>query len=71
MSAAAAAEAGIEHIARLISQMNLPQRLRDAGVQEADPPRLAQVAFQNRTVQSNPKPVRDVAQVEAIFRAAW
>lgn len=70
-SAEAAAEAGIEQIARLIGQLNLPQRLRDAAVPEADLPRLAQIAFQSRTVQNNPKPVRDVAQLEAIFRAAW
>jgi maleylacetate reductase len=70
-SAEAAAGAGIEHIAQLIKQLNQPQRLRDAGVQEADLPRLAQIAFQSRTVQSNPKPVRSAAEIEAIFRAAW
>ncbi|HEY7355084.1 MAG TPA: iron-containing alcohol dehydrogenase [Ktedonobacterales bacterium] len=70
-SAEAAAQEAIEAVDRLISQMNLPRRLCDAGVQEADLPRLAQIAFQSRTVQSNPKPVRDAAQVEAILRAAW
>ena len=70
-SAEASAEAGIEHIARLIAQMCLPQRLRDVGVSAVDLPHLAQVAFESRTVQSNPKPVRDVGQVEAILRAAW
>lgn len=71
LSAEAAAQEAIQAVDRLIGQMDLPQRLRDAGVQEADLPRLAQIAFQSRTVQSNPKPVRDVAQIEAILRAAW
>ncbi len=71
MSAEAAAEAGIEHISRLSGLLNLPQRLRDANVREADLPHLAQIAFQSRTVQSNPKPIRSAAEIEAIFRAAW
>ncbi len=67
----AAAQDAIQAVDRLISRLNLPQRLRNAGVQEVDLPRLARIAFQSRTVQSNPKPVRDVAQIEAIFHAAW
>ncbi len=69
--AEAAAQEAIEQTSSLIAQMKLPQRLREANVREDDLPRLAQIAFGNRTVQSNPKPVRDVAQVEAILRAAW
>jgi maleylacetate reductase len=69
--AEAAAEDAIEQIARLIVQMKLPRRLREADVREADLPRLAQIAFQSRTVQSNPKPVRNLADIEAILRAAW
>ncbi len=69
--AEAAAEQAVEQVDHLIGEMKLPRRLREADVYEADLPRLAQIAFQNRTVQSNPKPVRDVAQVEAILRAAW
>jgi maleylacetate reductase len=71
LSAEAAAQEAIQAVHRLIGQLSLPRRLRDASIQEADLPRLAQIAFQSRTVQSNPKPVRDVAQVEAILRAAW
>jgi maleylacetate reductase len=70
-TAEAAAEEAIARIYGLIGQMNLPQRLREAGVQEAELPRLAQIAFQSRTVQSNPKPITDAAQLEAILRAAW
>jgi alcohol dehydrogenase class IV len=70
-SAEAAVEEAIQRIYHMIGSMNLPQRLRDAGVQEADLPHLAQVAFQSRTVHNNPKPITDVAQIEAVLRAAW
>jgi alcohol dehydrogenase class IV len=70
-SAAAAAEAAIERIEQLIGELRLPRRLRDAGVQEADLRHLAAVALQSRAVQSNPRPVRDAAELEALLRAAW
>ena len=66
-------EAMAGQIFELVGQMNLPQRLRDAGVplKESDLPHLAQLAFQNRTVQNNPKPITEPAQIEALLRAAW
>lgn len=66
-------EALVQKIFHLIRQMNLPQRLRDSGVglQESDLARLAQLAFQNRTVQNNPKPITDVSQIEDLLREAW
>ncbi len=67
----AVAEEAVQRIYDLIGQMNLPQRLRDAGVDEADLPHLAQVALQSRAVQSNPKPITAAAQIEAVLRAAW
>ncbi|HTP09581.1 MAG TPA: iron-containing alcohol dehydrogenase [Anaerolineae bacterium] len=69
--AEAAAEAAAQRIADLIGQMNLPQRLRDVGVGKTDLPQLAQVALQSRAVQSNPKPIRDAAQIEALLEAMW
>ena len=66
-------EAMVQKIFHLISQMNLPQHLRDAGVglRESDLPRLAEIAFQNRTVQNNPKPITDVSQIEELLQEAW
>ena len=65
----------IERMARqisgLIRQMGLPQHLREVGVSESDLPRLAQLAFENRTVQKNPKPITDMTQLESLLRAAW
>jgi maleylacetate reductase len=68
-----AVEAMAGQIVELIGQMKLPQRLRDAGVplQQSDLAHLAQLAFQNRTVQNNPKPITEPAQIEALLRAAW
>jgi alcohol dehydrogenase class IV len=67
----AAAAAATDAVAGLTRQMGLPQRLRDAGVREADLPTLAQLAMQSRAVQSNPRPITDPAQLEALLRAAW
>jgi maleylacetate reductase len=64
-------EALVQKIYHLIGKMNLPQRLRDAGVAESDLPRLAQIAFQNRTVQNNPKPITEPAQIQTLLREAW
>jgi len=64
-------EALARRIHELIGQMNLPQRLRDAGVDESDLPRLAQIAFQNRTVQNNPQSITDVMELEHLLRSAW
>jgi maleylacetate reductase len=70
-SAEIAVEEAIQRIYALIAQMNLPQHLREVGVQEADLPHLAQLAFQSRTVQNNPKPITNPAQLEALLWAAW
>jgi maleylacetate reductase len=68
-----AMEAIVQKIFDLVHQMNLPQRLRDVGVnlKESDLPQLAQIAFQNRTVQNNPKQITEPAQIEMLLRAAW
>ena len=65
------AEEAIDKIYGLIGQMNLPQRLRDVGVREADLPGLGRIALQSRAVRSNPRPVTDTAQIEGVLRAAW
>ena len=66
-----AIESAAQKIFDLVGQMNLPQRLRDVGVSENDLRRLAEIGFQNRTVQNNVKPIQDAAQIEALLRAAW
>jgi maleylacetate reductase len=73
ISPVVAIEALAQKIFELVGKMNLPQRLRDAGVglRESDLPHLAQLGFQNRTVQNNPKPITEPAQIETLLRNAW
>lgn len=68
--AAAVAEMA-RRIAALAEQMDLPRRLRDAGVSEDDLPRLARLAVENPTVQNNPRQIESAAQLEALLREAW
>ena len=60
-----------QRVSDLVAGMNLPQRLREVGVKQSDLKRLAQLAFQNQTVQNNPKRITDVQQLEGLLRAAW
>ncbi len=70
-SSQVALEALAQKIFDLVGKMNLPQRLRDAGVKQSELPHLAQLGFQNRTIQSNPKPITEPAQIETLLKAAW
>lgn len=65
------AEAIVQRVDDLIRQMHLPQHLRDVGIPESDLPRLAQLAFESRTVQSNPKPITTSEQLTVLLRQAW
>jgi maleylacetate reductase len=67
----AAAEAASDFVYALIGRLGLPQHLRQTSVREADLPHLAQLAFESRTVQNNPKPIPNAAALEALLRAAW
>ena len=68
-----AIEAMVQKLFHFIGQMHLPQRLRDAGVglQKSDLPFLAEIAFQNRTVQNNPKPITNELQIAELPHDAW
>jgi 4-hydroxybutyrate dehydrogenase len=46
----------IERIRGLLTRIGIPQRLRDAGVREADLPLIAKKAFQDASHQTNPRP---------------
>jgi alcohol dehydrogenase class IV len=70
-SDAEAAAAAARCVDELVGQMQLPRRLRDLGIRQEQLPDLAQLAFANRTVQNNPKPIADVAQIEALLQEAW
>lgn len=65
------AEQAAQTVFQLISRIGLPQRLRDAGVAEADLPHLARLALKSQAVQNNPKPITGAGQTESVLRAAW
>jgi maleylacetate reductase len=67
----AAIEALAQAVFELVGKMDLPQRLRETGLQETDLSRLAQIAFENRSVKNNPRPVTGEAQIEQLLREAW
>jgi maleylacetate reductase len=60
-----------EAVETWIAGLGLPRRLRDVGVPESDLPRLAALALHSKAVQTNPIPIDNPAQAEAVFRAAW
>ena len=68
-----AIEAMVQKLFHFIGQMNLPQHLRDSGVglRQSDLPLLAELAFQNQTVQHNPKPITNVFQIAELLHDAW
>ena len=68
---AAAAVSLANHIGDLTAQMDMPQRLRDAGLKEASLAELAGLAFQNHTVHNNPRPIPDAGTIESLLHAAW
>jgi alcohol dehydrogenase class IV len=73
ISPTVAIETMAQRIFELIGRMNLPQRLRDTGVglKDADLAGLAQIGFQNRSVQNNPKGISDAKQIETLLKVAW
>ena len=66
-----AIEAMVQKLFHFIGQMHLPQHLRDAGVKSQDLPYLAEMAFQNRTVQNNPKRITNEMQIAELLHDAW
>lgn len=55
----------------LMRGMNLPTRLRDANVRQEDLQNLAALAFQNKTVQNNPRKLERVEEMEGFLKAMW
>ncbi len=54
-----------------VGGMGLPQRLREVGIPRSDLGQLAQMAFENKTVKNNPRPIRDAGEIESLLQAAW
>jgi alcohol dehydrogenase len=69
LDAAAAAECCLAAIRRLAADIDIPARLSELGVQEADIPLLAANALKDACGLTNPRPASQ-AEIEAIFRQA-
>jgi len=67
----AIAEKTAQRVHKIVHDMKLPQRLREVDVKEEDLPHLAQLGFQNHTVQNNPRPIVNAKQIEDLLREAW
>jgi alcohol dehydrogenase class IV len=57
-------------LARLNERLGLPGRLRDLGVAQEDVEPLAETAWRDHCIPTNPRPL-DVAACLALYRAAW
>jgi maleylacetate reductase len=60
-----------QRVSELSSQMALPQRLRDVGVEQGDLRALAGFAFQDPLLQNNPRRIKDPGPIEALLNEAW
>ncbi len=59
------------HIFALIGRLNVPQCLRDAGVDKSMLPKLAENMLKSKAVRNNPKPVTSVEQMLSYLEAMW
>lgn len=59
-----------DQVAGLISALGMPTRLGDQGVSAQDYARIAEGAMQNLWVRSNPRPITEPGQIEALLAQA-
>jgi alcohol dehydrogenase class IV len=55
----------------LFASLDLPRRLRDVGVTHQLLAELAAISFDDWYLQSNPRPIQDVAEVQQVLEEAW
>lgn len=68
---AAASAAGRDAIRSLVTDLQLPHRLRDVGVSQDDFPAIAKDALEDLVVATNPRPVGSVEDVIDLLHTAW
>ena len=62
---------GAGAVSALIERLGMPTRLRDAGVQQAQFDKIASGAMGNIWVRTNPRPIKEQADVINLLDAAW
>jgi alcohol dehydrogenase class IV len=70
LPAAGAAQQAVEEVRRLLSEIELPLRLRDLGVARSDFPLIIEESLPSGSLKHNPRPL-GAADLQAILSAAW
>jgi alcohol dehydrogenase len=70
MSTADAAISLLEHIEKLISELELPTKLSSLGINPDDFPQMAALAQQDICMLTNPC-CYSIAEIEELYKAAW
>jgi alcohol dehydrogenase len=60
-----------ETLSRLFRTLNVPRRLRDAGVPRDAFSELASLALEDWFLRNNPRPVQKASEIESILQEAW
>ena len=63
--------AAADLVREFIGQLDMPQQLREVGVEKALLPRLGQNLLLSKAVLSNPKPVTSENQAIAFLEGMW
>ena len=63
--------AACELIKELVSDLNMPTRLRDVGVGREHFAAIAAAAMQSMMVKTNPRPITSPEQILQILEQAW
>jgi len=71
MSDQDAAEAAEESVRHLIAELGLPSRLSEAGVEEAQLPKVAELTLRDRTLSPTPRPPRDAAEILELLQGMY
>jgi alcohol dehydrogenase class IV len=64
-------DAAAEAVSAFLGGIGMARRLRDLGVPEADLDAIAGDAMQDFFLRSNPRPIREPAELVALIREAW
>ena len=65
------AESVVKAVRMIFSTLDLPPRLRDAGISPEVLPAIATAAMGDWFLRGNPRPVRDAGELHDVLQAAW